>query len=196
MNLVRYIRQVHFIKFFLNSHEKSFLSLLLLARLHLKKTSSPSYLSPLSLFLYLSASTWNKNQTCLRLPQSLTSSVLRRSRPTTVLSLSSRNFLTAVVVSEVRPLYFFSFFLFSSLTFFLCGPKRSLSGNIFHAEIQGAISKMDPEIIKSLLATGANPSDTSTRSLSVPSTPKEDHQRILISPVLAPLTRLFSCFLC
>lgn len=170
-----------------------FLSLLLLARLHLKKTSSPSYLSPLSLFLNLSASTWNQNQTCLRLPQSLTSSVLRRNRPTTLLiSLSSRNFLTAVVVSEVRPLYF----LFSSLTFFLCGPKRSLYGDIFHAEIQGAISKMDPEIIKSLLATGANPSDTSTRSLSVPSTPKEDHQRILISPVHAPLTRLFSCFLC
>lgn len=82
-------------------------------------------------------------------------------------------------------------FLFSSLTFFLCGPKRSLSGDIFHAEIQGAISKMDPEIIKSLLATGANPSETSTRSLSVPSTPKEDHQRILISPVHAPLTRFF-----
>ncbi|KAJ0243415.1 Protein TIFY 9 [Hirschfeldia incana] len=56
-------------------------------------------------------------------------------------------------------------------------------------EIQGAISKMDPEIIKSLLASGANPSETSTRPPSVPSTPKEDHPHIPISPVHAPVTR-------
>ncbi|CAN6873451.1 unnamed protein product [Brassica oleracea] len=67
--------------------------------------------------------------------------------------------------------------------------KKLLDRRRSFREIQGAISKMDPEIIKSLLATGANPSETSTRSLSVPSTPKEDHQRILISPVHAPLTR-------
>ncbi|KAL1221675.1 Protein TIFY 9 [Cardamine amara subsp. amara] len=48
-------------------------------------------------------------------------------------------------------------------------------------EIQGAISKIDPEIIKSLL--------TSTRSCSVPSTPREDQSKILISPVHAPLAR-------
>ncbi|CAH8325033.1 unnamed protein product [Eruca vesicaria subsp. sativa] len=55
--------------------------------------------------------------------------------------------------------------------------------------MQGAISKIDPEIIKSLLASGANGSDSSTRSLSVPSTPKEDHPHIMSSPVHAPLSR-------
>ncbi|XP_056847134.1 protein TIFY 9 isoform X2 [Raphanus sativus] len=67
--------------------------------------------------------------------------------------------------------------------------KKFLDRRRSFREIQGAISKMDPEIIKSLLASGANPSDTSTKSPSVPSTPKEDHPHIPISPVHAQLTR-------
>ncbi|KAG2274049.1 hypothetical protein Bca4012_012200 [Brassica carinata] len=67
--------------------------------------------------------------------------------------------------------------------------KKFLDRRRSFREIQGAISKMDPEIIKSLLASGANPSETSARSLSVPSTPKEGHPHIPISPVHAPLTR-------
>ncbi|KAF8052165.1 hypothetical protein N665_1595s0010 [Sinapis alba] len=68
--------------------------------------------------------------------------------------------------------------------------KKFLDRRRSFRDIQGAISKMDPEIIKSLLASGANPFDTaSTRSPSVPSTPKEDHPHIPISPVHAPLTR-------
>lgn len=59
----------------------------------------------------------------------------------------------------------------------------------FITEMQGAISKIDPEIIKSLLASGANRSESSTRSLSVPSTPKEDHPQIPPSPVHVPLSR-------
>ena len=92
-----------------------------------------------------------------------------------------------------RGSFYFSFFIiFCHEPFY-----RFLFGIIiFITDIQGAISKIHPEIIKSLLASGANHADSSTISPSVPSTPKEDHQRILISPVLAPLTRLFSCFLC
>ncbi|CAH8328151.1 unnamed protein product [Eruca vesicaria subsp. sativa] len=68
--------------------------------------------------------------------------------------------------------------------------KKFLDRRRSFREIQGAISKMDPEVIKSLLASGANHSDTSTRSLSVPSTtPKEAHPHIPISTVHAPLTR-------
>ncbi|ESQ41264.1 hypothetical protein EUTSA_v10014724mg [Eutrema salsugineum] len=68
--------------------------------------------------------------------------------------------------------------------------KKILDRRRSFRDIQGAISKIDPEIIKSLLASGGNSSDTSTRSLSVPSTPKE-HQppQIPVSPVHAPLTR-------
>ncbi|KAG7555097.1 Tify domain [Arabidopsis suecica] len=49
-------------------------------------------------------------------------------------------------------------------------------------EIQGAISKIDPEIIKSLLASSA-------KTRSVPSTPREDQPQIPISPLHAPLAR-------
>ncbi|EOA21945.1 hypothetical protein CARUB_v10002439mg [Capsella rubella] len=59
-------------------------------------------------------------------------------------------------------------------------------------EIQGAISKIDPEIIKSLLASGGgnHNTDSSAKSSSVPSTPRE-HQlpQIPISPVHASLAR-------
>ncbi|XP_020878357.1 protein TIFY 9 isoform X4 [Arabidopsis lyrata subsp. lyrata] len=56
-------------------------------------------------------------------------------------------------------------------------------------EIQGAISKIDPEIIKSLLASGANHSDSSAKTRSVPSTPREDQPQIPISPLHVPLAR-------
>ncbi|CAA7039905.1 unnamed protein product [Microthlaspi erraticum] len=64
--------------------------------------------------------------------------------------------------------------------------KKFLDRRRSFREIQGAISKIDPEIIKSLLASGAN---SSARSLSVPTTPREDQPQIPISPVHAPLTR-------
>ncbi|CAH2072868.1 unnamed protein product [Thlaspi arvense] len=67
--------------------------------------------------------------------------------------------------------------------------KKFLDRRRSFREIQGAISKIDPEIIKSLLASGGNRYDPSTRSLSVPSSPKEVHPQIPISPVHAPLTR-------
>ncbi|KAJ0230734.1 Protein TIFY 9 [Hirschfeldia incana] len=67
--------------------------------------------------------------------------------------------------------------------------KKTLDRRRSFREMQGAISKIDPEIIKSLLASGANRSESSTRSLSVPSTPKEEHPRIPSSPVHAPLSR-------
>ncbi|CAB86629.1 putative protein [Arabidopsis thaliana] len=56
-------------------------------------------------------------------------------------------------------------------------------------DIQGAISKIDPEIIKSLLASTGNNSDSSAKSRSVPSTPREDQPQIPISPVHASLAR-------
>ncbi|CAN8256490.1 unnamed protein product [Cochlearia groenlandica] len=61
--------------------------------------------------------------------------------------------------------------------------KKILDRRRSFREIQGAISKLDPEIIKSLLASGPN-------HLPVPSTPKEDHtpSTRLISPIHAPLT--------
>ncbi|KAG2240272.1 hypothetical protein Bca52824_090915 [Brassica carinata] len=68
--------------------------------------------------------------------------------------------------------------------------KKTLDRRRSFREMQGAISKMDPEIIKSLLASGANRSDSSTRSFSVPSTPKEDHPHRPSSPLHAPLSRL------
>ncbi|XP_010453380.1 PREDICTED: protein TIFY 9-like isoform X2 [Camelina sativa] len=52
-------------------------------------------------------------------------------------------------------------------------------------EMQGAISKIDPEIIKSLLASGGG----GTESPSVPSTPREHQLQIPISPVHASLAR-------
>ncbi|CAN8299565.1 unnamed protein product [Cochlearia groenlandica] len=52
-------------------------------------------------------------------------------------------------------------------------------------DMQGAISKMDPEIIKSLLASNGN--NNSYKSLSVPSTPKYDHTKIQVSSV--PINR-------
>ncbi|ANM69302.1 jasmonate-zim-domain protein 10 [Arabidopsis thaliana] len=58
-------------------------------------------------------------------------------------------------------------------------------------DIQGAISKIDPEIIKSLLASTGNNSDSSAKSRSVPSTPREDQPQIPISPVHASLARYF-----
>uniref|UniRef100_A0A1J3J8C3 Protein TIFY n=1 Tax=Noccaea caerulescens TaxID=107243 RepID=A0A1J3J8C3_NOCCA len=67
--------------------------------------------------------------------------------------------------------------------------KKFLDRRRSFREIQGAISKIDPEIIKSLLASGANRSDSSARSLSVPTTPREDQPQIPISPVHAPLPR-------
>ncbi|CAN6992555.1 unnamed protein product [Brassica oleracea var. botrytis] len=67
--------------------------------------------------------------------------------------------------------------------------KKTLDRRRSFREMQGAISKIDPEIIKSLLASGANRSESSTRSLSVPSTPKEDHPQIPSSPVHVPLSR-------
>ncbi|XP_010419890.1 PREDICTED: protein TIFY 9-like isoform X2 [Camelina sativa] len=54
-------------------------------------------------------------------------------------------------------------------------------------EMQGAISKIDPEIIKSLLASGGG--GTGTESPSVPSTPREHQLQIPISPVHASLAR-------
>ncbi|XP_023636850.1 protein TIFY 9 isoform X1 [Capsella rubella] len=64
-------------------------------------------------------------------------------------------------------------------------------------EIQGAISKIDPEIIKSLLASGGgnHNTDSSAKSSSVPSTPRE-HQlpQIPISPVHASLARYLFFF--
>ncbi|KAF3510878.1 hypothetical protein F2Q69_00000528 [Brassica cretica] len=66
--------------------------------------------------------------------------------------------------------------------------KKFLDRRRSFRDIQGAISKINPEIIKSLLASGANHADSSTISPSVPSTPKADHPQIPISPVQAPLT--------
>ncbi|RID68395.1 hypothetical protein BRARA_C00554 [Brassica rapa] len=66
--------------------------------------------------------------------------------------------------------------------------KKFLDRRRSFRDIQGAISKIHPEIIKSLLASGANHADSSTISPSVPSTPKADHPQIPISPVQAPLT--------
>ncbi|KAL0874498.1 hypothetical protein Bca101_024203 [Brassica carinata] len=80
-----------------------------------------------------------------------------------------------------------SFSYSSSFLFYLVPNDLVLT---FITEMQGAISKMDPEIIKSLLASGANRSDSSTRSFSVPSTPKEDHPHRPSSPLHAPLSRL------
>lgn len=90
----------------------------------------------------------------------------------------------------------FTFFFFFSLSlpslFFSFSPLSGFLNFIWDfilfAEIQGAISKIDPEIIKSLLASGAN---SSARSLSVPTTPREDQPQIPISPVHAPLPRYF-----
>ncbi|XP_010530918.1 PREDICTED: protein TIFY 9-like [Tarenaya hassleriana] len=65
-------------------------------------------------------------------------------------------------------------------------------------EIQGAISKIDPEIIRSVIAFGA-PShssdsgsqfDSPSRSASVPSTPRNDHPKIPVPSVHAPVARL------
>lgn len=61
-------------------------------------------------------------------------------------------------------------------------------------EIQGAISKIDPEIIKSLLASGGNHTDSSIKSRSVPSTPREDQPQIPISPVPASLAARYFFF--
>ncbi|KAG5403146.1 hypothetical protein IGI04_009265 [Brassica rapa subsp. trilocularis] len=66
--------------------------------------------------------------------------------------------------------------------------KKFLDRRRSFRDIQGAISKIHPEIIKSLLASGANHADSSTISPSVPSTPKADYPQIPISPVQAPLT--------
>ncbi|KAF2580465.1 hypothetical protein F2Q70_00007366 [Brassica cretica] len=66
--------------------------------------------------------------------------------------------------------------------------KKFLDRRRSFRDIQGAISKINPAIIKSLLASGANHADSSTISPSVPSTPKADHPQIPISPVQAPLT--------
>lgn len=85
-----------------------------------------------------------------------------------------------------------SFSYSSSFLFYLVLNDLVLT---FFTEMQGAISKIDPEIIKSLLASGANRSDSSTRSPSVPSTPKEDHPHIQSSPVHAPLSRFFYYFI-
>ncbi|MBA0878332.1 hypothetical protein Goshw_020177 [Gossypium schwendimanii] len=64
--------------------------------------------------------------------------------------------------------------------------RRSFRG------IQGAISKMNPELIKSVIASGStnrNPVDW-TKSFSVPSSPKEDRSTLLPSlPVLNPALR-------
>lgn len=88
-----------------------------------------------------------------------------------------------------RGSFYFSFlFIFCHEPFY-----RFLFGIIiFITDIQGAISKINPEIIKSLLASGANHADSSTISPSIPSAPKADHPLIPISPVQAPLTMLVS----
>ncbi|XP_021287046.1 protein TIFY 9 isoform X1 [Herrania umbratica] len=71
--------------------------------------------------------------------------------------------------------------------------RRSFRG------LQGAISKMNPELIKSVIASGltnqsqenVNPID-SNKSFSVPSSPKEAQSLLPTLPVLSPVARATS----
>ncbi|KFK25560.1 hypothetical protein AALP_AA8G130600 [Arabis alpina] len=64
--------------------------------------------------------------------------------------------------------------------------KKLLDRRRSFRDIQGAISKIDPEIIKSLLASGGKHSDSPSRS---PSTPKQEQTQIPNSTVHEPLAR-------
>lgn len=146
----------------------------------------------------------------LRCPEQLSSSISLAWRNRSLLTLVSLKSFLAKGAFEVC---FSSFFFFLLLHLLLCVSCLFLFfpyhlsfllffSSCFIADIQSAISKINPELLKSVIASGSANQRTpengyqldSIKLCSVPSTPKQELTPFRPLPVYSPLQRCLNAF--